>query len=141
MTVAPGSHIIPADVVAGVGQGNTLAGAHALGAAMMSGPGGIKLPKGPMKSTIPKPPAMPKFAPGGRAEWEGHEIRVARGGCSGGVKCILAGGEWIMRPDEVERTEHDGKKGNEAVDAWIMERRKEDVKKLRSSPGPVGMKK
>ena len=46
-----------------------------------------------------------------------------------------------MKPDEVERTEHNGKRGHEAIDAWIMERRAEDVKKLRKLQPPVGMKK
>jgi hypothetical protein len=143
MSVAPGSHVIPADVVAGLGQGNTLAGGHSLGMAMASGPGGIKLPSGPHRSTIPKPPSAGTggFARGGEPQWEGHAIRVAKGGCPGGVKCILAGGEWLMKPDEVERTEHNGKRGHPAIDEWIMERRKEDIKKIKGLAPPVGMKK
>lgn len=141
MSVAAGSHVIPADVVAGIGQGNTLAGAHALGVAMKTGPGGISLPKGPAKSTIPHPPPLPR-ARGGKAitEWEGHPIKIAAGDVPeqrGGIKCIVAGGEWIMAPDEVQRTRHGGKSGHDAVDAWILERRKADVHKLKNLPGPV----
>lgn len=136
MSVAAGSHVIPADVVAGLGQGNTLAGAHALGMAMQSGPGGIRLPKGPHTGSIPKPPHLAHGGP----VYEGHAIKVARGGAAHGVKCIVAGGEWILSPDEVQRIEHAGKKGHEAVDHWILERRKGDVKKLKSLPGPVGSK-
>jgi len=136
MTVAPGSHVVPADVVAGLGQGNTLAGAHSLGMAMRGGPGGITLPQGPHKNTIPRPPAR-KFARGGPV-WEGEAIKVARGGCPGGVKCVVAGGEWIMAPHEVAATKHKGKTGHKAVDAWIIERRKIDVDKLKKLPGPVG---
>lgn len=140
LSVAAGSHVIPADVVAGLGEGNTLAGAHALGTAMRGGPGGIKLPSGPHRNTIPKPPAMSHLASGGEPHWEGHSIKVARGGAAKGVKCIVAGGEWIMSPHEVEATKHQGKHGHEAVDAWIVERRKLDVKKLRKLRPPVGMK-
>lgn len=136
MTVAPGSHVIPSDVVAGLGQGNTLAGAHALGVAMQGGPGGIKLPSGPHKSSIPAPPRPARFANGGPV-YEGHAIKVARGGATNGVKCIVAGGEWVISPHEVEAITHKGKTRHHAVDAWILERRAADVKKLKSLPPPV----
>lgn len=136
MTVAPGSHVIPADVVAGLGQGNTLAGAHALGMSMQGGPGGIKLPNGPHKNTIPAAPRPARFADGGPV-YEGHAIKVARGGAANGVKCVVAGGEWVMSPHEVEATTHKGKSRHAAVDAWILERRAADVKKLKSLPPPV----
>lgn len=150
MSVAAGSHVIPADVISGLGEGNTLAGAHAMGMAMKTGPGGITLPSGPHRAMgTPKMPSYsamqglssPHLADGGDPSFEGHAIKVAKGGCPGGVKCIVAGGEWIMTPDEVRRTGHKGKKSHEAVDAWIMERRGADVKKLKALPGPVGMKK
>lgn len=138
LSVAAGSHVIPADVVAGLGQGNTLAGAHSLGVAMSTGPGGIKMPSGTPRAQ----PAfrMHRLARGGPAEFEGNAIKVARGHVPeehGGVKCIVAGGEWIMKPDEVRRVRHAGKAGHEAVDAWILERRGADVRKLKSLPGPV----
>lgn len=134
LSVAAGSHVIPADVVAGLGQGNTLAGAHALGMAMKEGPGGISLPSGPHRATIPR---VPHLANGGEPQFEGHAIKLAKGGVPGGVKCIVAGGEWIMSPDEVQRVKHAGKASHEAIDHWILERRKADVKKLKSLPGPV----
>lgn len=141
LSVAAGSHVIPADVVAGVGQGNTLAGAHALGMAMKTGPGGISLPSGPSHhQAMPRPPRMPHMANGGDPQFEGHAIKIAKGDVpehAGGVPCIVAGGEWILKPDEVQRVRHGGKVGHEAVDAWILERRAKDVKKLKSLPGPV----
>lgn len=141
LSVAAGSHVIPADVIAGLGQGNTLSGAHAMGMAMRAGPGGISLPSGPHKTmALPHPPRG--FAEGGEPEFEGHAIKVAKGGCPGGVKCIVAGGEWIMAPHEVQAVKpYKGKTGHEAVDAWIVDRRALDVKKLKGLPGPVGMKK
>jgi hypothetical protein len=137
LSVAAGSHVIPADVVAGLGHGNTLAGAHAMDTAIGTGPGGIKLPKGPAHSTIPKPPGLPKLAEGGRLEHEGHPLRVAKGGAPNGIRCVVAGGEYILSPDEVKRVEHNGKISHEAIDDWIIERRREDINKLRKLPGPV----
>jgi hypothetical protein len=142
MSVAAGSHVIPADVMSGLGQGNTLAGAHAMSMALSSGPGGISLPRGPSHSTIPRPPAAigQHFASGGDPEFEGHSIRIAKGSVPpehGGVKCIVAGGEWILSPDEVQRVTYQGKKGHDAVDAWILDRRREIVKKTKALPGPV----
>lgn len=140
MVVAAGSHVIPADVVSGLGEGNTMAGAHAMSVATRTGPGGISLPKGPVRSTIPKPPSMGggmRLARGGDPQYEGQSIPIAKGNHPGGVKCILANGEWLMRPDEVERVTHNGKRGHDAVDEWILDRRKDIVKKTKALPGPV----
>lgn len=57
----PGSFIIPADVVSGVGQGNTQAGAKIFGQMIATGPYGASMPKmgggrGAMRP--PKPPAL-----------------------------------------------------------------------------------
>lgn len=149
MNVAAGSHVIPSDVIAGIGQDNTLSGAHAMGMAMKTGPGGITLPSGPHRAMgMPKMPSYsamqglssPHLARGGDPQFEGNAIKIARGGAANGVKCIVANGEWIMKPDEVERTSYKGKSGHEAIDAWIMDRRREHTKKLRELRPPVGMK-
>ena len=81
-----------------------------------------------------------RLARGGEPEYEGHPIRIAKGSVPqerGGVKCVVAGGEWILAPDEVQRITYQGKKGHDAVDAWIMDRRREQVKKTKALPGPV----
>lgn len=146
MSVAAGSHVIPADVMSGLGDGNSLAGAHAMDLAMNSGPGGIKLPRGPhrgmgMPAARTAPPRT-AFAKGGPV-YQGHTLRLASGGVptgGGGVRCLLSDGEYLLKPDEVRRIEHNGKKGHDAIDNWIVERRAENVKKQRSLPKPVGMK-
>lgn len=140
MVVAAGSHVIPADVVSGLGEGNTMAGAHAMSVATHTGPGGISLPKGPIRSTIPRPPSIGggiKLARGGDPDFEGHPIPIARGNAPGGVKCIVANGEWLMRPSEVQRVTHNGKRGHDGVDEWIVERRKATIKNMKALPGPV----
>jgi hypothetical protein len=77
-----------------------------------------------------------RFANGGPV-YEGQAIKVARGGAANGVKCILAGGEFLMAPHEVQAVKHNGKTSHDAIDAWILERRAADVKKLKSLPPPV----
>jgi len=141
-SVMAGSHVIPSDVMSGLGQGNTLAGAHAMSMALSSGPGGISLPRGPVRSTIPKPPSPmgQRFARGGDPEWEGHPIKIAHGSVppeKGGIKCIVAGGEFILSPDEVRRVHYAGKTGHDAVDAWILDQRKQTISKMKSLPPPV----
>ena len=137
LSVAAGSHVIPSDVVAGVGQGNTLAGGHALSMAMKSGPGGISLPSGPHRSTIPAPPKIGKFAKGGEPTWNGEPIKMVKGSAKDGVKCIVAGGEFIFGPEHVEKVRYKGKSGHDAIDSWIVDQRKKHVKTLKSLPGPV----
>lgn len=133
MSVASGSHVVPADVLSGLGAGSSNAGAHAMDVAMSSGPGGLKLPKGPVKPMAL--PRMPHLARGG--EPEGPPLRIAKSLPQGGVKCILASDEYVIPDHEVARIEHAGKQSHEAVDAWILEMRGNTIKTMRKLPGPV----
>lgn len=142
MSVASGSHVVPSDIIAGLGQGNTLAGAHAMSVAMKTGPGGISLPSGPHKPmALPRMPSMTHMARGGDPHFEGHPIKIAKGNVpehQGGVRCIVAGGEFIFGPDDVRRVlPYKGKTGHQAIDQWILDRRAKDVKKIKSLPPPV----
>jgi hypothetical protein len=141
MSVASGSHVVPADVLSGLGEGNSLAGAHAMSVAMKTGPGGISLPSGPHKPmALPRMPSMTHMARGGDPQFEGHPIKIAKGNVpehQGGVRCIVAGGEWVCKPDEVQRISYKGKHGHAALDQWIVDRRAKDVKTIRNLPGPV----
>lgn len=142
LSVAAGSHVIPSDIVSGLGEGNSLAGAHAMSVAMKTGPGGISLPSGPHRPlALPRMPRMTHMARGGDPQFEGHAIKIAKGNVPehmGGVRCIVAGGEFIFGPDDVRRVlPYKGKTGHEAIDQWILDRRAKDVKKIKSLPGPV----
>lgn len=73
---AAGSYVIPADVVSGLGEGNSLSGARLLDAMFHSGPYGTALPRGGHGGgeRMPRPPAVrlprtdqPQFAYGGVA--------------------------------------------------------------------------
>ncbi len=52
-----GSYIVPADVISGLGEGNTLAGANVMQRILETGPHGLRMPNGPHKEMgIPKAP-------------------------------------------------------------------------------------
>lgn len=69
INVAAGAYVVPADIVSGVGEGNTMAGAQVLDAMRHQGPHGTT----PLKSKgggrgIPAPPEGAKLAQGGAAD-------------------------------------------------------------------------
>lgn len=118
-TPAANSYVIPADVVSGFGEGNSPAGAHALQMALSTGPGGIPLPHG-----------------GG-----GHGVRaphMARGGAAEKVDVHLAGGEYIVTPEQVAAIGGgDIKHGHHILDLFVKHARKKQIKTLQHLPGPV----
>lgn len=130
MSVPHGSYVMPADVISGMGQGNTLAGAHAFDSMVKGGPFGTKLPMPKLGGTLPKPPVAPRmvaahhFSRGGRAK--GH------------IPIIVAGGERIISPEEVAQLAGgDIKKGHEMLDRFVIECRKHVIDTTKKLPGPV----
>jgi hypothetical protein len=129
-TRAPvGSYVIPADVVSGIGEGNSLAGAALLQQALSTGPfgshlrrgGGVGIPAPPPRFTTPLlgPPA-------------------SRGGRSDAPQPILAaGGEFIV-PPMVVRSWGGGseKRGHDLLDHWVVKKRTEIATKMTKLPGP-----
>lgn len=134
-TSAPsGSYVLPADVVAGLGEGNSLAGARVVQSMLSTGPHGIPMPRGGGRNTIPKPPAI-------------GELRqfAADGGDVGGedaTPVALSHGEFVIRPQDVSQLGGgDLKRGHRILDAFVLHVRKKHIDKLKSLPGPVGAKK
>lgn len=130
MSVPGGSYVLPADHVSHLGQGNSLAGGKVLdGMFGLHGPGMTHL-----RSNIPRPPSMGRFARGGEAN-EGKPVDI-----------IAAGGEYLLHPAQVRRADEivhklppgtgNLKRGHEALDHWVVEERKKHVEKLESLPGP-----
>ncbi len=119
-SVPGGSYVIPADVVSGLGEGNTLAGARALDMAMHTGPFGTSLPRGHGGGRgIPRAPAALHFDEGGR------------------VPIVAAGGEYLVHPDVVRRIGGgDLKAGHDKLDRMVKQIRARTAAKLRSLPGP-----
>lgn len=162
-SVAADSYVIPADVVSGLGEGNTLAGARVVQEWLSSGPHGIPLPKGGHGSSIPHPPAPSEF--GGRTTTT-YEPHLAHGGSAGRaplkaahiknvhgeVPVIVAGGEVIVDPHVIahhkdlgglhphdKNPEHYRRAinfGHKVLDKFVVNERKKNIKTLSSLPSP-----
>lgn len=120
--VPSGSYVIPADIVSGRGQGNTIAGTESLSKLFKLGPYGSA--PGKIKGD------KPKFkAAGGAAESPniGQPVRVN-----------LAGGEIVVPPENLMETVHpDLNTAHDIMDKWVLMERKKLRKTLAKLPGPV----
>lgn len=131
-----GSFVIPADVVSGLGEGNSLAGAHILQMALATGPHGIpQSPKAGGGVGIPKAP--PVFSGSFMAP------AAKRGGRQGNqdigkpTPILAAGGEVIVPPHIVALWGHgDLKKAHDVLDEWVVRKRKAIAHKMLKLPGP-----
>lgn len=111
MNVKHGSHIIPADVVSSLGQGNSLAGARHLDMMLRALPQVFK--KGGTVSPSP-PPRIKDHEP-----------------------ILAAGGEYIVPPEEVKRVgEGDHDKGHGRLDKMIVNVRRREAKRMLKLPPP-----
>lgn len=161
--VGAGSYVLPADVVAGLGESNSLAGAKVWDSILhSSGPFGIAAPQAHPRSgeRMPRLPSDPELAKGLFEGTEGAPISptMADGGKSdksGGdgevVPIMAADGEIIVSPDDVARIgEHYFpphknptrraliKHGHDVLDEMVKEVRGRTIAKLESLPGPAG---
>jgi len=110
--VLSGSYVLPADIVSGLGEGNTLAGQKIL-QTMFSGK------VGPYSSNIAR-------ARGGRTH-DHHAVPV-----------MVAGGEYVVHPDVVRQIgDGDMERGHAVLDEFVKAHRKKLVKKLNKLPGPA----
>lgn len=111
--VKSGSHIIPADVVSALGQGNSLAGARHLDLTMRALPAA--------------------FARGGDTSQNHPHRRLGEEH----EPVLLAGGEYVITPEEVRSIGGgDQKKGHDALDKMIVRVRKREAKRMLRLPGP-----
>lgn len=142
-TTAPGgSYVLPADVVAGLGEGNSLAGARVADAMFSSGPYGTSLPRGSGRSGAPRPP--PAFR---ESAATGGAIRLFKGGVADGTPVMLSDGEYVVSPAFCEKLgtlkgkdespQIRRKRGHRLLDKWVMEKRAHIIKTMKKLPGPV----
>ena len=134
MNVLSNSYVLPADIVSGLGEGNTLAGSKILDQMFNMGPFGTKIPTGG---------GSPRFPQHQRTATEQMEPPKysARGGTirkdHTPVQIIAAGGEYVVPPEVVEKLgEGDMDAGHEYLDNFVKFVRHETAKTLKNLPGP-----
>ncbi len=165
-TVADGSHILTADCVSAIGDGNTEAGyakllkmfphshpykrAEGGGIAMphmTSLPGTPHISSTPHLVGLPKPHmTTPHLA--GVPQVKGiaslphmTKPKLAKGGEAKQVPVKLSAGEFCVSPEDVARIgKGDLERGHAILDKLILEVRKANISKLKKLPGPVGSK-
>jgi hypothetical protein len=122
--VPSGSYVIPADVVSGMGEGNTNAGFKVV-KRMFAG-----LPYG-------KKPAQP-YDQGEGLYGSGVGAGHAKGGKTGNdVKVVVAGGEYTLTPEEVAAAgDGDMDRGHRVLDDFVKQMRGHIVKTMSKLPGP-----
>jgi hypothetical protein len=133
MNVLEGSYVLPADIISGLGEGNTLAGTKIVDQMFSSGPMGTKIPS---FRASPRFPAAPPHT----YQTEAQSPKTAAGGGRMNrrpVPIIAAGGEYVVHPDIVERLGNgDMDKGHQYLDNFVKYVRHETAKTLRNLPGP-----
>lgn len=113
--VHPNSYVIPADVVSGLGQGNTISGGHLLDTMF----GDMKPMK--MGHTMPKAP----------------KGMMSKGGATHHVPIMAAGGEYVVHPDIVAHIgEGSHSKGHRILDTLVKNVRGHTIKTLSKLPQP-----
>lgn len=138
--VKANSFIIPADVVSGVGQGNSLAGANAFNKMFKSAPFGAAMPHpagGGMKSPTMKMPTAGMMK--GRKGFADGGMPMADMGPDQNpeVSVALAGGEYHVGPEVVAQIGGGSvEKGHQILDSMVQHIRKQTIKTLKRLPKP-----
>lgn len=145
-TTAPGgSYVVPADVIAGLGEGNGLFGARVWDEMMHSYMGGMKPPPRGRGSRLPRPPEpqreQQQRAGGGNVQGIGRPVpvKLSHGELVIGPARVLAIGREILRRNGGTGASPKVamKLGHDALDEIVKEARKRHIEKLRSLPGPT----
>jgi len=147
MNVLEGSYVLPADIVSGLGEGNTLAGAKLIQNGFSKGPFGLSRPSG---VEIPGPKTLPTlnpynpnpFSAGQTKTTQNPNPTMADGGpvMSGhyrAVPIVAAGGEYVVHPDVVKKLGGgDINKGHDYLDKFVKGVRHHLINTLSKLPGP-----
>jgi hypothetical protein len=146
ISVPSGAYVIPADIVAGEGQGNTIAGSKKLHS-MFAGPMGLP--------TLKKKARSRKIGAGHAQRLRaghlprGSRIRAlespfAQGGTPDDMSegeptpILAAGGEYIVHPHQVRKLGRgDLKTGHRILDAFVLHARKQHLKQIKDLKPPV----
>jgi hypothetical protein len=130
MHVPSGSYVIPADIVSGMGEGNTAAGFKHL-KRMFSG-----TPRG--QGEHPYGQAGGPYGSGQGVYGQGKgPYGMKDGGSASSVPIVAAGGEHVLTPDEVrEAGGGDLDTGHKVLDAFVLRMRKELIHTLKHLAPP-----
>ena len=131
MGVKGGSYVMPADVVSGLGQGNSTAGAVALNKLFGQSPYGAAAGKA----------GTPKINYGKMGGMKPPRMRADGGDTPKGeekaVPVIVAGGEYLIDPETVTRLGGgDIKHGHEILDNLVLHLRKKTIKDMQGLAPP-----
>ncbi len=151
ISVGSGSYVLPADVVSGLGDGNSLAGAHVWNQILASmAPYGATPPKIAGRHPPPSPPHDAYLAQGIMPDAQMH---FAEGGEVPEVPIRSADGEVVVSREDVLRVgQHyapEREQGNEAamlrrghrvLDGFVKRIRGNTIRHLKGLRGPVGSK-
>ena len=124
---AADSFVIPADVVSGLGEGNTLAGARVLTQALDMGPYGTPMPRGRMGRGIPRPDVVRPPPQGQSTGGRTHKVPIA-----------AAGGEFIVPPEVVHRVGGgDVDRGHKVLHHFVVASRARIIAEMQKLKEPV----
>lgn len=150
-----GSYVLPADVISGLGEGNSRAGAAVMDQALHSMPYGITAPHMSGHSTIPNAPSAYRDAQGSYQVRHMQDYAKA-GGVTGRdhekIPVVLAGGEFVVPPHMIAYHPHLGGgnpsdsdpksyrrallKGHRVLDKFVLDQRAKHIKTLKKLPPP-----
>lgn len=142
MAISPasGSYVVPADVISGIGEGNSTAGANVMQRILETGPEGLRMRPPVHRNTIPRPPPAYREGGGGGGA-TATSSGFARGGKpdrKDGVPILAAGGEFVISPQHVARLgDGDVREGHRRLDHWVVATRKHIIHTMRGLKPPV----
>ena len=132
ISVSGGAYVLPADHVAALGQGNSLAGANIVNKMFKMGPYGTSL--GGLHGAGKSAGAHLNLTP--KAPSAGKPPKLARGGHGHPTPIIVAGGEIVIPPEKIIDRFGDLDHGHKALDHWVVSTRKTHIKTLKHLKPP-----
>jgi hypothetical protein len=150
--VPTGAYVIPADVVSGLGEGNTLAGSAVIDRMFSSQPHGVKAPNiregrgvkipNPPSSEPRQPPTGVQSGPTVNTAAINSAGTYAKGGKTddGKAPVVVAGGEHVLSPQQIINKFGSLKRGHKILDHWVVLQRQKIAKEMLSLAHPVGSK-
>lgn len=138
ISVPSGSYILPADVVSGIGEGNTLAGASVIDKMMHALPYGIQgshhggggsmgIPRAPAAHMMKQDEDFEPVKRGGTPKDKGH---------GEAVPIVVAGGEVLLHPGTLIQKFGSLKKAHAVLDKFVLNARHQTIKDTRALKGP-----